>query len=302
MKGRTVMTVEQAVSFALAEARIENEPTSQHTYNWHAKRILEHWGASKELAEITRLEVQDWCNGMRSKFKPATIRHKLAFFNRLYRIARDRGEEIPRPSTDLRLPKINNRRNDYADLEKLQAIRPFLKPWRFSICMLAFETGLRRLELYRLEIGDIEIFSEEMDVNGKRTLVEVGLAHVRETKTHQARMVALNVEATAIVKQWIGISTARGQKYLLGPYHGSRLGQADTLSSALRAACRKAGVKFSMHLLRHGFATVATKNGAKSEHVRMQLGHTTLQQTARYQHHDKSCMWPAVFAVSNVNR
>lgn len=60
-------------------------------------------------------------------------------------------------------------------------------------------------------------------------------------------------------------------------------------------------MKVSMHLFRHGFATEATRNGAGKDNIRIQLGHKSGTQTERYQHHDRSVLWPAVFAVGRSN-
>lgn len=94
-------------------------------------------------------------------------------------------------------------------------------------------------------------------------------------------------------------SIANDSRWLIGPFHNNkRLDVANNFSNVLRRACKKAGVKLSIHLFRHGFASVAIERGAEPKNVQGMLGHATIIQTARYIHHEAKALWPAAMAVS----
>lgn len=307
------MTVEEAAKLVLEDHRRENAATSFHTYRWHAATMIEDFGANTLLQDITRLQVQRWASEMIGKVKAATIRHRVSFLTRLYKKANEHGLNLARPTTDLRLPKVNNKRRKYGTPEHIELLRPVMKPWRLSIVELAFHTGLRRLEIYRLRREDIELFKRKVkDQDGNLIEAELGYATVNESKTGESRVICLNVEATQIVKYWLAESLKSDSEWLIGPFRdpgpkgrykgkavNNRLMQAQNFSDALRRACAKVGIELSMHLFRHGFASVAIEVGAEPKHVQFQLGHSTIVQTARYIHHNANAMWPAAFAVSN---
>lgn len=198
------MTVAEAVWLVLADIQREQAMSSQHTYLWHAKTMIEKWGADTLLQDITRLQVQEWTNGMRSKFKAATIRHKVSFLNRLYKKAREHDIDVSSPTPDVRMPKVNNRRRNYGTANHIELLRPHLKPWRLSIVELAYHTGLRRAEIFRLTPDDIELFKKEvLDENGETIEVVLGYATINESKTGESRVVCLNAEAAHIVRCWV---------------------------------------------------------------------------------------------------
>jgi integrase len=294
------MTVSEAVDLVLAAVRRERAASSQHTYRWLADCVIQQFGAGTRLQDITRRQVQHWATSMIGECKPATIRTKVSFLTQLYKAARDHDIEIPRPTADLRLPKVNNRRRTYGKQEHIEALRPFMEPWRISIVELALHTGLRRLEIFRLQPQDIELFKKTvLDDQGREVQVELGYATIKESKTGESRVICLNPEAARIVRCWLTESLIHDSRWLIGPYGSNkRLEVACNFSNVLRRACEKAGLNLSIHLFRHGFASVAIERGAEPKHVQFQLGHRTITQTARYIHHNANALWPAAFAVS----
>lgn len=147
------------------------------------------------------------------------------------------------------------------------------------------QTGLRTGELVGLRWEDIDFKNKKMKIN--RTMEDrysVGEWKVGPPKSKSGiRTVTLTDEAIAILKrqkekhkdisvipiEWVN------QVFLC-----KRLGtpvKNSTYNTALFKICDKAGIKhFSMHVLRHTFATRCIEAGMKPKTLQMLLGHSNI--------------------------
>ena len=289
------MTVGEASKLALAEIADENSPHSQHTYRWHYRTIGEDWGEERQLATITRHEVQQWLNSYKAKVKPATLRHKLSALTRLFRVATDHtGDLYEAPTKQIRKPKVNNQRERILMDDEQTALRFYMTPRDFSIIDFALQTGMRRIEQWRLKPTDVRLYYAEQE-SGPPVLL--GMAHILTSKTGVGRQVPLNPMAAQIAKFW----REQGGDFLFPDNSKNRLhaGSAWTrykFSCALRAA----GISgMTWHDLRHTFATRALQGGARPEQISRMLGHTNLSMTSRYLHWAPDQLWPAAMAGFN---
>src|SRR5262249_29674989 len=141
------------------------------------------------------------------------------------------------------------------------------------ILMMLYGTGLRREELSRLKLTDID---------RQRMVV-----HVRQGKGNRDREVTLSPRLLEVLRaywRW------RKPKIYLFPSHQRKRKEqpisAKTVYHAVREAARLAGIKKKVtpHLLRHSWATHLLERGTDLKTIQVLLGHADLESTTIYLH------------------
>jgi len=181
---------------------------------------------------------------------------------------RDMKEDLPYPKQRQRLPVI------LSPGEVAQLIGAASNLYHRTILMTLYSTGLRRAELCRLKVSDID---------SKRMMVRViqGKGGIdREVPLSKKLLVALRE-----YYRWM-----RPETYLFpGTVNHSRADKPITekvVWQAVREACTRAGIKkrVSPHTIRHCFATHLLESGADLRSIQMMLGHSDLEATTVYLH------------------
>ena len=172
------------------------------------------------------------------------------------------------------------------------AQHPLYKATYRIALILLYTTGLRRSELTRLTLADV-------DLKG-RTL------RIRESKFHKTRIVPLSSSATRELRRYLMLRLAPPWDIsvdapLLGDQHGSALFRAyvpAAIGHGLHKLFRDAGVRDPqgryprVHDIRHSFAVQALLRWyragvdvqAKLPQLSMYLGHVSIVSTAYYLH------------------
>ena len=144
----------------------------------------------------------------------------------------------------------------------------------YAMLMTLYATGMRRAELIRLKIEDID--SQRM------------IIHIRQGKGNRDRDVPLTPKLLKTLREywrWMKPKT-----YLFpGMVHNWRADKPITPKCvwlAVQDAAKRAGIKkrVSPHTLRHSWATHLLENGADLRAIQMLLGHVDLETTAVYLH------------------
>jgi len=206
------------------------------------------------------------------KFSPNTVAQRLAalrFFytktlKKLWSI-----EETPYPKKTLHMPTILSQ-EEVARL--IDAARP---PFHRTLLMALYATGLRRAELARLKVGDVD---------SKRLVI-----HVRGGKGRKDRDVMLSPKLLeALREHWRGLQ----RKPSAWLFPGNRWHTGDTpidtkvVWNACKEAAQRAGLQKDVHphTLRHCFATHLLEAGADLRTIQILLGHRDLKETTLYLH------------------
>lgn len=140
-----------------------------------------------------------------------------------------------------------------------------------AIIMVLYSTGMRLAEICALKIADI-------DSKNMRIKVVQGKG-AKDRFTLLSEHVLLELRAYYLIY--------RPQEYL---FNGSKAGKAMSLRNVqhlVQKAMIQMGLdsnKYSVHTIRHSFATHLVDNGTDLHTVKELLGHTNLQTTARYLH------------------
>lgn len=147
--------------------------------------------------------------------------------------------------------------------------------FRRALLMTVYGTGMRRSEVVRLKVSDID--STRMVIR------------VVQGKGGKDRDLPLNPELLETLREYW---RWRKPKDYLFPSRGERRGPADmplsdkTVWHVCGDAARKAGITkhVTPHTLRHSWATHLLEAGTDLRTIQMLLGHGDLETTARYIH------------------
>jgi integrase/recombinase XerD len=141
------------------------------------------------------------------------------------------------------------------------------------ILMTLYGTGLRREELCRLKVTDVD--SQRMVI------------HVRQGKGNRDRDVTLSPRLLEVLRAYW--KWRKPKTYLFPSPYRSRTERpidSKTVWYAVREAARRAGIKkkVSPHLLRHSWATHLLERGTDLKTIQVLLGHFDLEATTIYLH------------------
>jgi integrase/recombinase XerD len=141
------------------------------------------------------------------------------------------------------------------------------------ILMTLYGAGLRREELCRLKVTDVD--SQRMVI------------HVRQGKGHKDRDITLSPRLLEVLRDYW--KWRKPKTYLFPSYHSKRREQpisSRTVYYAVCEAARRAGIKKKVypHLLRHSWATHLLERGTDLRTIQIQLGHFDLEATTIYLH------------------
>jgi len=181
---------------------------------------------------------------------------------------RDMKEDLPYPKQRLRLPVI------LSPAEVAQLIAAASNLFHRTILMTLYSTGLRRAELCRLKVSDID---------SKRMMVRV-----IQGKGGIDREVPLSRKLLPTLREYY--RWMRPQTWLFpGTVNNWRADKPITTKvvwEAVRQAVKRAGIRkhVTPHTLRHCFATHLLESGADLRSIQMMLGHSDLEATTVYLH------------------
>jgi integrase/recombinase XerD len=181
-----------------------------------------------------------------------------------------RTEEMPAPKQPIRLPQVLSRE------EVEQLIQCAASPLHRIWLLILYGTGMRREELVRLQIGDID--SARM------------LIHIRQGKGNKDRDVMLSPRLLEELRNYWRRANPKPKTHLFpgkGPHSTVEVPiDSRSIFNAVRQAAQRAGIDKHVHphTLRHCFATHLLESGADLHTIQLLLGHADIKTTSRYLH------------------
>ncbi len=261
-------------------------------------RRLRRFMAAGPANDLDRDLFESWCDSFRSL--SATTRrghqrivHKFC----LYRRRTEPECFVPDPLYFVRLrpyrgpvivgPEQISVMLTVADRLVCTSHSPLLSAVMRLAVVLLYTAGLRRGELVRLTLNDVE--------------PQTGLLHIRESKFHKSRLVPLSPDAAEelriyLKKRLIEPYDIRPKASLLchnlSGYTGAGLGQAINRLFVTAKVVDDQGRRPRVHDLRHSFAVAALSRwyheGADAQtnltKLSMYMGHVSIVSTAHYLH------------------
>ena len=300
------MNLRDIVQLTLDYYQAHRAESSQQTYRSHADQIVDYFGPETKFQSLTRAEIQDWVDDRADDgLAASSIAHECAFLAKAYKLARRHGIEITSPLPSVDKPTVDNSRCRLPSPEEWALIQQSMDPWNFTLPEFSKQTMMRRAEIMALTVRDIKL-AEAIKVphpeTGKPTVLFVGVAHIRTSKTGKSRDCPLNYTAAGIAHQWIHKEDRNGAGHLFVPHLNPENRIAAGKDWADRywfALLKRLGIEdLHWHDIRHLGATLAFLNGAELSDISKMLGHKTIKQTERYINvvHLRQ-MWPAAIAV-----
>ncbi len=136
------------------------------------------------------------------------------------------------------------------------------------ICMLMLDCGLRRGEVVKLKLSDVDFKSRTMIINGKGS---------------KQRIVPFGSTTCQLLKKYIK-RTALSSGEIFRNLNGAPITD-NTVKMLFSRLKSKSGIdRLYPHLLRHTFATNYVLNGGNIEVLRVLMGHSTINITQVYVH------------------
>ena len=224
------------------------------------------------LEEITRRDVEAFIEHEQDRGnKITTIRTRLVSVQAFLRYLVE--EEIVSPDIfgrriRLQLPERLPRAMDPEDLRKLLSVIEGTRDR--AMIMVLLRTGMRIGELLNTKVTDVHIKERRIEI-------------YEGEKNRLGRVVYLSDDAVIALRKWLK-ERDPWEEYLI--YSG----RADTMSySTARIIFQRYIVKaglahkgYSLHTLRHTFATELLNAGMRLECLQVLLGHRSIEETRRY--------------------
>ena len=140
-----------------------------------------------------------------------------------------------------------------------------------TILMLLYSTGMRVSEIANCKIADIDSANMRIKVvQGKGA---------KDRYTIMSQQVLLELRAYYLIY--------KPKEYLFNGYRAAKRYSVRTIQHIMQQALIKAGLKnkhYSIHTIRHSFATHLLDNGTDLHTIKELLGHNNLQTTMQYMH------------------
>lgn len=225
------------------------------------------------LGEITRRDLEAFIEYEQDRrIKITTIRMRLTGVQSFLRYLEEEGivsRDIFSRRIRLQMPERLPRAMDPGDIKKLHSVIEGTRDRALILVLL--RTGMRIGELLQTKPSDVHLEERRIEIHEAQ-------------KNRLGRVVYLSDDAVTVLKAWMKERCAWAE-YL---FHGQ--GGAEPLSySAARSRFAgylfKAGLEnkgYSLHKLRHTFATELLNAGMRLECLQVLLGHHNIEETRRY--------------------
>lgn len=253
--------------YLLLQRDLEDAAAADSTKQFYARAFLELdtvIGADVRLDRIDERAVRHYIDRRkRQGVALQTIVHKeLGTLRRIIRLAMASGRLGRDPMATIKMPRVRSGRFDVisaADVSDAIAQVRGKNPDHADLIELHWRTGMRRAEVARIRVEDIDFSARRIFVRGKTNdryrpiatdLVPV-LRRLIATAQPDGRLVSSIRKIEKVFERW-----------------KKRLGKA----------------AFSPHVLRHGFVSDLLNRGAPPAVVASLVGHSSLRQLPRYFH------------------
>ena len=225
------------------------------------------------LEEVTRGDVEAFIEHEQDRgIKITTIRMRLTGVQSFLRHMVE--ERIVSPDVfgkriRLQLPERLSRAMDPDDLQKLLSVIEGNRDR--AIILVLLRTGMRIGELLNTKVTDVHISERRIEI-------------YEGEKNRLGRVVYLGDDAVIALNAWLGERNKRDE-YLIYSRGGTDTMSYSTARAIFEKYIAKAGLTnkgYTLHTLRHTFATELLNAGMRLECLQVLLGHQNIEETRRY--------------------
>jgi len=223
------------------------------------------------LEAITRRDVEAFIEREQDRgIKITTIRTRLVSVQAFLRYLLEEGivsAELFSRRIRLQLPERLPRAMDPDDLQKLLSVIEDIRDRAMVLVLL--RTGLRIGELLNTKMADVHLQERRIEI-------------YEGEKNRLGRVVYLSDDAVLALRRWLKQRNP-GEEYLI--YTRTETMSYSTARTIFIRYLVKAGLAdkgYSLHTLRHTFATEFLNAGLRLECLQVILGHRSIEETRRY--------------------
>ncbi|MCP4607470.1 MAG: tyrosine-type recombinase/integrase [Planctomycetes bacterium] len=224
------------------------------------------------LRDVTHRDVEAFIEAEQDRgMQIATVRLRLINLNTFFRFLIDQGVmdgQVLEKKIRLKLPDVLPRAIEAEPLDRLMSV--ITKVRDRAMILLLLRTGMRIGELLETTLSDIHLQEQKI------LIYEAG-------KTGIGRVVYFSNDARTELEQWLQQRDA-SQPFLFYNKRRGPLGYAAARSLFMKYV-KKAGFEdcgYTLHRLRHSFASELLNAGMRLECLQPILGHTNIEVTRRY--------------------
>src|ERR1700758_5320020 len=252
---------------------LERRNYSERTIRYYLRfveRFAQHFGKSPDKLGPEHLRSYQAYLLKERKLCPGSVEHHVAALRFFYLRTLHRPEFrqfLPYPKVPRKLPNILSRE------EVARLIEASSSLFQRALLMVLYGTGMRRAEIARLKITDID---------SQRMVIHV--VNGKGGKDRDLPLSPLLLETLRAHWRWLKPQTylfpSRLHRNCEQPISDKIVWRACT-EAAKRAGIRK---KVTPHLVRHSWATHLLEAGTDLGTIQLLLGHEDLETTAKYLH------------------
>jgi site-specific recombinase XerD len=227
---------------------------------------------NRRLSEVSRKEIEAFIEREQDRgLKITTVRLKLSTLNTFFRFLIEAGvlqEEVLSKKIRLKLPELLPRAMEPEHLRCLLSVITHIRDR--ALILLLVRTGMRIGELLETRVSDINFNEQQIMIYQAR-------------KTGVGRVVYFSDDAREALTRWLNIRDT-GVEYLFYGYGKKRLTYGGA-REIFKKWLKKAGLTergYTLHRLRHSFASELLNAGMRLECLQPLLGHTSIEVTRRY--------------------
>jgi len=227
---------------------------------------------NRSLTDITREDIEAFVEHEQDRrLKLSTVRSKLVTLRAFLRFLIEQGyvdHEILTRKIQIKLPESLPRAIAPSDVKQLLSVVTRVRDR--ALFLLLLRTGMRIGELLDTKV-------DEVSMQDKKIMI------YQAQKTGTGRIVYFSDDAQSALKVWLE-ARDRSKDYLFYPQGGCQFTYGGAREIFLKYL-RKANLVhkgYTIHCLRHTFASELLNAGMRLECLQKLLGHTSLEVTRRY--------------------
>lgn len=253
----------------------------------------------KRLDKITANEVQAWVKSMtkpndrrKKGLEPSTIKTRHNYVHMSFLAAKKAGRIGVVPSADVTLPRVGRTGSNML-IPTPEQVRQVIAAsdgyFKMFIELCAF-AGLRLGEVAGLQVSDIDFLKRTVSVNRQVQGATNSDVQIKDPKYGSRRTIHVSEKLIELISAHIALygirEDERGQWLLI---NGGNLFQRGSAGHYWREARAKVGMdEYTLHDLRHFFASGLIASGCDVVTVQHALGHSTPSITLNTYSH----LWP----------